>query len=82
MCSVFVQMETRVCLTRVSTAASVKTRSGHTRVSVSKALRATTVRSVKRRILFSNHQCWGTLLLKVMHYNVALLPKKVTNYVT
>ncbi len=26
-------------------------------------------------------QCWGKLLLKVMHYNVALLPKKVTNYV-
>ncbi len=28
------------------------------------------------------HQCWGKLLLKVMHYNIALLPKKVTNYVT
>ncbi len=27
-------------------------------------------------------QCWGKLLLKVMHYNVALLPKKVTNYIT
>ncbi len=27
-------------------------------------------------------QCWGKLLLKVMHYNIALLPKKVTNYVT
>ncbi len=26
-------------------------------------------------------QCWGELLLKVMRYNVALLPKKVTNYV-
>ncbi len=24
----------------------------------------------------------GKLLLKVMHYNIALLPKKVTNYVT
>ncbi len=29
-----------------------------------------------------NNQCWGKLLLKVMHYNIALLPKKVTNYVT
>ncbi len=28
------------------------------------------------------NQCWGKLLLKVMHYNIALLPKKVTNYVT
>uniref|UniRef100_A0A671SRA8 Mitochondrial translational release factor 1-like n=1 Tax=Sinocyclocheilus anshuiensis TaxID=1608454 RepID=A0A671SRA8_9TELE len=27
-------------------------------------------------------QCWGKLLLKVMHYNIALLHKKVTNYVT
>ncbi len=27
-------------------------------------------------------QCWGKLLLKVMHHNIALLPKKVTNYVT
>ncbi len=27
-------------------------------------------------------QCWGKLLLKVMHYNTALLPKKVTNYVS
>ncbi len=27
-------------------------------------------------------QCWGKLLLKVMHYNIALLPKKVTNYIT
>ncbi len=26
-------------------------------------------------------QCWGELLLKVMRYNVALLPKKVTDYV-
>ncbi len=24
----------------------------------------------------------GKLLLKVMHYNIALLPKEVTNYVT
>ncbi len=23
-----------------------------------------------------NNQCWGKLLLKVMHYNIALLPKK------
>ncbi len=30
----------------------------------------------------SQHECWGKLLLKVMHYNIALLPKKVTNYVT
>ncbi len=28
------------------------------------------------------NQCWGKLLLKVMHYNIALLPKKVTNYIT
>ncbi len=27
-------------------------------------------------------QCWGKLLLKVMHYNIVLLPKKVTKYVT
>ncbi len=26
------------------------------------------------------NQCWRKLLLKVMHYNIALLPKKVTNY--
>ncbi len=32
--------------------------------------------------LMNHHQCWGKLLLKVMHYNIALLPKKVTNYVT
>ncbi len=25
---------------------------------------------------FSHKQCWGKLLLKVMHYNIALLPKK------
>ncbi len=29
-----------------------------------------------------DQQCWGKLLLKVTHYNIALLPKKVTNYVT
>ncbi len=27
-------------------------------------------------------QCWGKLLLKVMHYNIALIPKKVANYIT
>ncbi len=27
-------------------------------------------------------QCWGKLLLKVMRYNILLLPKKVTSYVT
>ncbi len=27
-------------------------------------------------------QCWGKLLLKVLHFNIELLPKKVTNYVT
>ncbi len=27
-------------------------------------------------------QCWGKLLLKVMHYNIALLPNKVSNYIT
>ncbi len=30
----------------------------------------------------THYQCWGKLLLKVMHYNIALLPKKVTNYIT
>ncbi len=29
-----------------------------------------------------NNQCWGKLILKRMHYNIALLPKKVANYVT
>ncbi len=24
----------------------------------------------------SYNQCWGKLLLKVMHYNITLLPKK------
>ncbi len=36
-------------------------------------------------VIFPNHtntQCWGKLLLKVMHYNIALLSKKVTNYIT
>ncbi len=32
--------------------------------------------------VFLNEQCWGKLLLKVIHYNTALLPKKVTSYVT
>ncbi len=31
---------------------------------------------------FTSGQCWGKLLLKVMHYNIALLPKKLTNYVS
>ncbi len=32
--------------------------------------------------VMNGRQCWGKLLLKVMHYNITLLPKKVTNYVT
>ncbi len=28
----------------------------------------------------AHFQCWGKLLLKVMRYNIALLPKKVTKY--
>ncbi len=28
------------------------------------------------------YQCWGNLLLKVMRYNIALLSKKVNNYIT
>ncbi len=35
-----------------------------------------------RTTVLDNRQCWGKLLLKVMHYNIALLPKKITNYVT
>ncbi len=31
---------------------------------------------------YSVDQFWGNLLLKVMHYNIALIPKKVTNYLT
>ncbi len=31
---------------------------------------------------YKDKQCWGKLLLKVMYYNIALLPKKLTNYVT
>ncbi len=31
---------------------------------------------------YTVYQCRGKLLLKVMHYNIALLHKKVTNYVT
>ncbi len=38
--------------------------------------------NIYHMILNSGDQCWGKLLLKVMHYNIALLPKKVTNYVT
>ncbi len=33
-------------------------------------------------VIVAYQQCWRKLLLKVMHYNIALLPKKVTNYVT
>ncbi len=34
-------------------------------------------------ILFDTYdQCLGKLLLKVMRYNIVLLPKKVTKYVT
>ncbi len=32
--------------------------------------------------LLTEIQCWGKWLLKIMHYNIALLPKKVTHYVT
>ncbi len=28
------------------------------------------------RFIFIQNQCWGKLLLKVMHYNIVLLPKK------
>lgn len=51
---VFLQMETRVCLSRVSTVAGVRMRSGRTRVTVNKALRATTVRLVKSLMMFNN----------------------------
>ncbi len=34
------------------------------------------------RPMVSYIQCWVKLLLKVMHYNIVLLPKKVSNYVT
>lgn len=51
---VFLQMETRVCHSRVSMVASVKMRSGRTRVSVNKGLGATTVRLVKSLMMFSN----------------------------
>ncbi len=27
-------------------------------------------------------QCWRKLFLKVMHYNIVLLPKKVSNYIS
>ncbi len=27
-------------------------------------------------------QCWRKLFFKVMHYNIALLPKKVTNFIS
>jgi len=29
-----------------------------------------------------DRRCWGKLLLKVMHYNIALLPKKKKNRVS
>ncbi len=32
--------------------------------------------------LYGLGQCWGKLHLKVIHYNIVLIPKKVTNYVT
>ncbi len=36
-----------------------------------------------KQIFMLYNQCWGKLLLKVMHYNIVLHPKKkVTNYVT
>ncbi len=39
--------------------------------------------SLKRIVNYiRNNQCLGTLLLKVMCYNIALLSKKVTDYVT
>lgn len=53
---VFLQMETHVCLTRVSMVASVKMRLGRTRVTVNKGLGATTVRLVKSLMMFSNQQ--------------------------
>ncbi len=31
------------------------------------------------RPMVSYIQCWVKLLLKVMHYNIVLLPKKVSN---
>ncbi len=37
---------------------------------------------MREQVRKANEQCWGKLLLKVMHYNIELLPKKVTNYVT
>ncbi len=64
--------------------------SSHTHTSNAKPFSDTSVLAFIRNIVCSfihpfNHsccQCWGKLLLKVMHYNIALLPKKVTNYVT
>ncbi len=35
-----------------------------------------------KSLLRAREQCRGKLLLKVMRYNIALLTKKVTNYVT
>ncbi len=62
-------------------------RSGHGRL-----IRALVCSERKResdnssRIIFIDillkYQCRGKILLKVMRYNIALLPKNVTNYVT
>ncbi len=38
--------------------------------------------NMTQKMICPESQCWGKLLLKVMHYNIALLPKKVTNYVS
>ncbi len=32
--------------------------------------------------VISHKQCWGKLLLKVIHCDIALFPKKVTDYIT
>ncbi len=37
---------------------------------------------VQTKSTMTKQQFWGKLLLKVMHYNIALLLKKVTNYVS
>ncbi len=38
-----------------------------------------TLRGFMISVYIPNDQCWGNLLLKVIHYNVELLSKKVTN---
>ncbi len=40
------------------------------------------VTSSKVQEMLCHDQCWGKLLLKVMHYNITLLYEKVTNSVT